>query len=67
MWHRVICFGTQAETAAKHLSKGDKVMVEGRLQLDQWEDKDGNKRESIDIVANRVLFVTLRREATAAA
>ena len=53
-WFRVVVFGQQAERAAEYLRKGGKVYVEGRLQTRQWEDKDGQKRYTTELVANQV-------------
>lgn len=56
-WHRVVVWGRQAETCGKHLSKGRQVYVEGRLQTRQWEDQQGQKRYTTEIVANTVQFL----------
>lgn len=56
-WHRVTVWGDQAEHCSKYLEKGRSVYVEGRLQTRSWEDKDGKKRYSTDIVADRVVFL----------
>jgi single-strand DNA-binding protein len=56
-WHRVTVWGDQAETCSKYLGKGRSVYVEGRLQTRSWDDKDGKKRYSTDIVADRVVFL----------
>jgi single-strand DNA-binding protein len=56
-WHRVVVWGKQAENCAKHLSKGRQVYVEGKLQTRQWEDPQGNKKYSTEIVANTVQFL----------
>lgn len=53
-WFRVVVFGPQAERAAEHLRKGSKVYVEGRLQTRQWEDKEGQKRYTTELVALQV-------------
>ena len=45
-------FGKQAETAAEYVKKGQMVYVEGRLQTRSWEDKDGIKRYSTEVVGN---------------
>lgn len=55
-WHRVIVWGQQAEHCGKFLSKGRQVFVEGKLQTREWE-KDGQKRYSTEIVAQRVQFL----------
>ncbi len=56
-WHRVVVWGAQAESCAQYLSKGRPVYVEGRLQTRQWDDKDGNKRYTTEVVAQRVQFL----------
>ncbi len=53
----VVTWGRQAETCGQYLSKGSPVFVEGRLQLDQWEDKDGQKKSRIKVRAERVQFL----------
>jgi single-strand DNA-binding protein len=50
----VVVWGQQAERAAEYLRKGNKVYIEGRLQTRQWEDKDGQKRYTTELVANQV-------------
>ncbi len=51
-------WGRQAETAGQYLSKGRPVFIEGRLKLDQWDDKDsGQKRSKLKVVAERVQFL----------
>ena len=52
-----VSFGKQAEVIARYFSKGSKILVEGRLQVRNWEDKDGNKRTSYDIVVSEFEFV----------
>ncbi|MEZ0391525.1 MAG: single-stranded DNA-binding protein [Pseudobdellovibrionaceae bacterium] len=56
-WHRVVVWGRQAENCAKHLSKGRQVYVEGRLQTRNWEDQQGQKRYTTEIVASTVQFL----------
>lgn len=56
-WHRVVVWGRQAENCGKYLSKGRQCYVEGRLQTRSWEDKDGQKRYTTEIVANTVQFL----------
>ena len=53
----VVAWARQAETASEFLSKGRPVFVEGRLQLDEWEDKEGEKRKKIRVVAQRIQFL----------
>ena len=56
-WHRITTWGKLAEICGKHLSKGRQVYVEGRLQTNSWEDQQGQKRYSTEIVANTVQFL----------
>ena len=56
-WHRVVVWGKTAENCAQYLDKGRSVYVEGRLQTRSWDDKDGKKRYSTEVVADRVVFL----------
>ena len=53
-WHRVVAFGRTAEVAGEYLTKGKLVYVEGRIQTRSWEDKDGQKRYTTEIVCNNM-------------
>ena len=53
-WHRIVAFARLGEICGEYLSKGSKVYVEGRIQTRQWEDKDGNKRYTTEIVAKEM-------------
>ena len=53
-WHRVVFFGRLAEIAGEYLRKGSQVYIEGRLQTNKWEDKEGNDRYTTEIVANEM-------------
>ena len=50
----VTCFGTLAENIANSVTKGTRVIVTGRLAQNSWEDKDGNKRSKVEIVADEI-------------
>lgn len=56
-WHRVVVWGKQAEQCKEFLSKGRQVYVEGRLQTRSWEDRDGNKRYTTEVVAQQIQFL----------
>ena len=57
----VTLWGRNAELAGERLQKGSSVFIEGRLQLDQWEDKTtGQKRNKLKVVAERMQFLTPR-------
>ncbi len=57
----VVAWGRQAETCAQYLAKGAPVLVEGRLQLDRWENSEGQKRSKLRVKADRVRFVGTAR------
>jgi|SRR3989304_5907306 len=51
-WHKVVAFGKLAEICGEYLSKGKQVYIEGKIQTRSWEDKDGNKKYTTEIVVN---------------
>jgi single-strand DNA-binding protein len=53
-WHNVVAWNKLAEICGEYLSKGKVVYIEGKIQSRQWNDKDGNKRTSFEIVANQM-------------
>lgn len=50
-WHNIVCWRGLADIADKFLRKSTQVYIEGKLKSRQWEDKDGNKRRTVEIVA----------------
>ncbi len=58
----VVAWRNTAEFVSKYFSKGRMAVVEGRLQLRDWTDKDGNKRRSAEIVADSVYFGDSKRD-----
>ena len=50
-WHRIVAWGRLGEICGEYLSKGRQVYIEGRIQTRDWEDKDGNKRYTTEVVA----------------
>ena len=56
-WHRVVVWGKQAENCAQYLQKGRSAYVEGRLQTRDWEDREGNKRQTTEVTALTVQFL----------
>ncbi len=51
-WHRIVAFGKLGEICGEYLVKGKQVYIEGRIQTRSWEDRDGNKRWTTEIVAS---------------
>jgi len=56
-YFKIVVWGKTGESCSKYLSKGRPVLVEGRLNNNSWEDKDGNKRVTTEIVADSVSFL----------
>jgi single-strand DNA-binding protein len=66
-WHRIVLWGKLAEITQQYLKKGMMVYVEGRIQTRQWEDKrDGQKKQTTEIVANVMRMLSSRGEGAAA-
>jgi single-strand DNA-binding protein len=61
-WHTVVVWGKRGEALNKILSKGSRICIEGRLQTRTWEDKQGSKRYSTEVVANNVILLGGRGE-----
>ena len=56
-WHRVVVFGKLAEICSQYLSKGKQVYIEGKLQTRSWDDRDGNKRYTTEVVAQNMVML----------
>jgi len=61
-WHNVVLWKRLAEIAEKYLRKGSLVYIEGRLRTRSWDDKDGNKRYTTEIVGNNMQMLDKRGE-----
>ncbi|MBW1995892.1 MAG: single-stranded DNA-binding protein, partial [Deltaproteobacteria bacterium] len=64
-WHRIVAFRKLAEICGEYLSKGRQVYIEGRLRTRDWEDKEGNRRTTTEIVADQMLMLGSRTSANA--
>ncbi len=56
----IVVFGKQAESCGQYISKGDSVLIDGRLQQRRWETEEGQKRNKIEVVAQSVNFMPKR-------
>ncbi len=56
-WFRITLWNRQAENASKYLQKGSPVYIEGRLKLDEWTDRDGKTRQTLDVTATDMQFL----------
>jgi len=61
-WHRIVAFTKLAEICGQYLKKGAPVYVEGRLQTRSWEDQNGTKRYTTEIVANEMQMLSTRQQ-----
>ncbi|MDQ3266197.1 MAG: single-stranded DNA-binding protein [Myxococcota bacterium] len=66
-WHRIVVWGKLAELCGEYLAKGRQCYVEGRLQTREWNDKEGKKNYTTEVVANQVTFLGGRDGAGAGA
>jgi single-strand DNA-binding protein len=65
-WHKIVVWGKQAEIAQQYLKKGSLIFIEGRIQSREWQDKEGQKRTSFEIVANNFRMLGGRSDGAAA-
>jgi single-strand DNA-binding protein len=56
-WFRVTLWGRQAETASQYLTKGRPVYIEGRLRIEEWTDRDGKQRYTLEVHATDMQFI----------
>jgi len=63
-WFNVVAWSKLAETCKQYLSKGKQVYVEGRLQTRRWEDKEGVKHSTVEVVASEMIICGERRDTT---
>lgn len=61
-WHNIVAWRNLAERAEKYLKKGKQVYVEGKIRTRAWDDKDGNKRYTTEIVADTLQILGRREE-----
>ena len=65
-WHKIVVWGKQAEIAQQYLKKGSLIFIEGRIQSREWQDKEGQKRTSFEIVASNFRMLGGRSDGAAA-
>ncbi len=56
-WHTVVAFGKVVDIIEKYVKKGQEIAIEGRLTSNNWEDKDGNKRQSVEVHLNELVLL----------
>ena len=63
-WHNIVLWRGIAEVAEKYLNKGDKVYIEGKIKTNSWDDKEGNKKYSTQIIGDRLVMLGNKSEKT---
>ena len=61
-WHNIVAWKRLADLSKHYLAKGRQVFVEGRIRTRDWDDKDGNKRRTTEIIANQIVLLDSRPE-----
>ena len=61
-WHSIKAFKSQASLIEKYVSKGDMLAIEGKIQYQKWEDKEGNKKEKTEILLSSVMLLTPKKD-----
>ena len=61
-WFNIVAWGNLAEICKQYLHKGQQVYIEGRLQTRRWEDKEGQRHTSVEVVANEMMMLGDRRD-----
>ena len=61
-WHSITIWGKRGAAVSKHLAKGDRVLVEGRMHTSSYEDRDGVKRYSTEVIASDIEFGSDRKK-----
>ena len=61
-WHNLVAWGKTAEIIEKYVKKGNEIAIEGRLTTNSWEDKEGNKRYTTEIIVNELLMLGSKKE-----
>ncbi|TAK11670.1 MAG: single-stranded DNA-binding protein [Anaerolineae bacterium] len=61
-WFNIVAWGSLAEICKEHLVKGQQVYIDGRLQTRRWDDDEGNKRQTTEIVAREMVILGSRKK-----
>lgn len=61
-WHRIVMFNKLADVCGQYLAKGSQVYIEGKLQTRNWEDKEGNKRYTTEIIGHNMQMLSAKQD-----
>jgi single-strand DNA-binding protein len=63
-WHRIVAWRRLAEICGEYLKKGSNIFVEGQLRTRSWEDRDGNKRWTTEVIARDIMMLDSKEDRT---
>ena len=63
-WHSIVAWNRLADLCKKFLSKGRQVYIEGRVRTRDWNDRDGNKRRTTEVIATQIVLLGSRSQST---
>jgi single-strand DNA-binding protein len=66
-WHNIVAWNKLADLAKRYLSKGRQVYIEGRIRTREWDDRDGNKRRTTEVIATQMVLLGSRPQGSDAA
>jgi single-strand DNA-binding protein len=66
-WHNIVAWNKLADLSKRYLAKGRQVYIEGRIRTREWDDRDGNKRRTTEIIASQMVLLGSRPEGMEAA
>lgn len=61
-WHAIVAWNRLADLCSKYLSKGRQVFIEGRVRTREWNDREGNKRRTTEVVATQIVLLGSRSQ-----
>ena len=61
-WHNIVAWNKLADLSKRFLAKGRQVYIEGRLRTREWDDRDGNKRRTVEVIASQLVLLGSRPE-----
>jgi single-strand DNA-binding protein len=61
-WHNIVAWNRLADVAKRYLAKGRQVYIEGKLRTREWNDKEGNKRRTTEVIASQMVLLGPRPE-----
>jgi single-strand DNA-binding protein len=61
-WHNLKAFGKTAELIQSYVKKGSQIYIEGKIKTNKWEDKNGQKRSTVEIIVSEVTFLGGKKE-----